>query len=405
MDLLAKWRKPPYTNRRMPPVLARAPVPAIGLSSLLSSSLLFSSMIALAAACGREAPAATAPPPPPAVEITTIALREISPTSELTGRIEPVHSVELRPRVSGYVTSIDYREGSEVAAGARMFTIDARPYRAALANAVAGLTSAQARARVTRDEAVRAEKLVAAAVISVAERDLDVSTAAQAAAAVQGAEAQVALAKLDLELTQVRAPLPGRTGQAQVSVGDYVAAGPAPTLLTTLVSADPVYVTFSSDEQTFLRFASRAEGSPVAVGLADEAGYPHLGKIDFIDNRVDAATGTIRLRAVVPNPDKRLTPGLFARVRLGEGSTVQAVVIDDKAILTDQDRKYVYVLGAGDTVERRDVKLGRVVEGMRVVAEGLQAGDRLIVNGLQKVFPGSKATISPKLAQTAGARP
>lgn len=376
------------------------------MSSPFSSSLLFSSMIALAAACGREAPAATAaPPPPPAVEITTIALREISPTSELTGRIEPVHSVELRPRVSGYVTSIDYREGSEVAAGARLFTIDARPYRAALASAVAGLTSARARARVTQDDAVRAEKLVAAAVISVAERDRDVSAAAQAAAAVQGAEAQVALAKLDLELTQVRAPLPGRTGQAQVSVGDYVAAGPAPTLLTTLVSADPVYVTFTSDEQTFLRFASRAEGTPIAVGLADETGYPHPGKIDFIDNRVDAATGTIRMRAVVPNPDKRLTPGLFARVRLGEGSTVQAVVLDDKAILTDQDRKYVYVLGVGDTVERRDVKLGRVVEGQRVVSEGLKPGDRVIVNGLQKVFPGSKATVSPKLAQTAGARP
>lgn len=386
-------------NRRMPPLIARASASVIG----LSLSPLLASLIV--AGCGREAPAAPPAFPPPAVEITTVALREVSPTSELTGRIEPVHSVELRPRVSGYVTSIDYREGAEVAAGARLFTIDPRPYRAALAHAVAGLTGARARAQVTRDEAVRSEKLVASSIITVAQRDLDVSTAAQAAAAVQGAQAQVALAKLDLELTQVRAPLPGRTGQAQVSIGDYVAAGPAPTLLTTLVSADPVYVTFSSDEQTFLRFASRAQGTPVAVGLADEAGYPHAGKIDFIDNRVDAATGTIRLRAVVPNPDKRLTPGLFARVRLGEGTTVQAVVIDDKAILTDQDRKYVYVLGAGDTVERRDVKLGRVVEGQRVIAEGLKVGDRVIVNGLQKVFPGGKATVAPALAQTAGARP
>lgn len=357
----------------------------------------------IAAGCGREAPAAPPPPPPPSVEITTIALREVSPSSELTGRIEPVHSVELRPRVSGYVTSIDYREGAEVAAGARLFTIDARPYRAALDQARAGLTSAQARVKVAQDEAVRAEKLVAAAVISVSDRDRDISTAAQAAAAVQGAQAQVALAKLDLALTQVRAPLAGRTGQAQVSVGDYVAAGPAPTLLTTLVSSDPVYVYFTSDEQTFLRFASGAQGTPVNVGLADEPGYPHAGKIDFIDNRVDPATGTIRLRAVVPNPDKRLTPGLFARVRLGEGTTVKAVVIDDKAILTDQDRKYVYVLGAGDTVERRDVKLGRVVEGLRVVTDGLKAGDRVIVNGLQKVFPGGKATVA--LAQTSGARP
>lgn len=390
-------------NRRMPPLIARVLASVMGLSF---AALFASSFATLAAAgCGREAPAAPPPFPPPSVEITTVALREISPSSDLTGRIEPVHSVELRPRVSGYVTSIDYREGAEVAAGARLFTIDARPYRAALAHAVAGLTSAQARTKVAQSEAARAEKLVAAAVISVAERDLDVSTAAQAAADVQAAQAQVALARLDLELTQVRAPLPGRTGQAQISVGDYVAAGPAPTLLTTLVSADPVYVYFTSDEQTFLRFASRAQGTPVSVGLADETGYPHPGKIDFIDNRIDAATGTIRIRAVVPNPDKRLTPGLFARVRLGEGTAVQAVVIDDKAILTDQDRKYVYVLGAGDTVERRDVKLGRVVEGQRIVAEGLKAGDRVIVNGLQKVFPGGKATVAPKVAQTAGARP
>ena len=384
-------------KRRMPPLIARATASVIG----LSSAALFASLIA--AGCDGEAASAPPPPPPPAVEVTPVALREVSPTSELTGRIEPVHSVEIRPRVSGYVTSINYREGAEVAAGARLFTIDARPYRAALAQARAGLTSAQVRVKVTQDEAVRAEKLVAASVISVAERDLDVSTAAQAAAAVQGAQAQVALAKLDLDLTQVRAPLAGRTGQAQVSVGDYVAAGPAPTLLTTLVSADPVYVYFTGDEQTFLRFASRAEGTPVGVGLADEPGYPHTGKIDFIDNRIDAATGTVRMRAVVPNPDKRLTPGLFARVRLGEGATIQAVVIDDKAILTDQDRKYVYVLGAGDTVERRDVKLGRVVEGQRVIAEGLKVGDRVIVNGLQKVFPGGKATVA--LAQASGARP
>jgi multidrug efflux system membrane fusion protein len=374
--------------------------------SSVSSSVLVSALASLlVAGCGRDAPAAAPAFPPPAVEIATVALREVSPASELTGRVEAVHSVELRPRVSGYVTSIDYREGAEVAAGDRLFTIDPRPYRAALDHAVAGLSSARAWALVTRDEAARSEKLVASSIITVAQRDLDVSTAAQAAAAVQAAQAQVALAKLDLSLTQVRAPLPGRTGQAQVSVGDYVAAGPAPTLLTTLVSADPVYVTFSSDEQTFLRFASRALGTPVAVGLADENGYPHPGKIDFIDNRVDAATGTVRLRAVVPNPDKRLTPGLFARVRLGEGAAIQAVVIDDKAVLTDQDRKYVYVLGAGDTVERRDVKLGRIVEGQRVVTEGLKVGERLIVKGLQKVFPGAKATVAPALAQGAGARP
>jgi len=176
-------------------------------------------------------------------------------------------------------------------------------------------------------------------------------------------------------------------------------------LLTTVVSVDPVYVYFTTDEHTYLRFASRALGAPINVGVGDELGYPHAGKIDFIDNRVDAATGTIRLRAVLLNPDKHLTPGLYARVQLGEGKPVQAVVIDDKAILTDQDRKYVYVLGAGDAVERRDVTLGRVVDGLRVIATGLKEGDRVIVNGTQKVFPGGKAMVAQKSAAATGARP
>ncbi|MEO8699598.1 MAG: efflux RND transporter periplasmic adaptor subunit [Kofleriaceae bacterium] len=196
------------------------------------------------------------------------------------------------------------------------------------------------------------------------------------------------------EFTQVRAPIAGRTGQALVTVGDYVAAGPAPTILTTVVSVDPVHVYFTGDEQTYLRFASRATGSPVFVGLADETGYPHEGKVDFIDNRVDAATGTIRVRAVVANPDHRFTPGLYARVRIAEGGTVKAMLVDDKAILTDQDRKYVYAVGAEATAVRRDIKVGRTIDGLRVVTEGLAAGDRVVVSGIQKVFPGAKVAIA-----------
>jgi multidrug efflux system membrane fusion protein len=360
-------------------------------------------VVGAVASCGSPAPAAPGPPPPPTVGVSTVALREVSPSDELTGRIEAIHDVEVRPRVSGYVTAVNYREGSEVPRGAALFTIDARPYEAALAHATADFARAQARVDLARADSERAEKLIAESVISKVQHETTTSTTAQANADVQAAKATVDAARLDVDFTEVRAPLPGRTGQALVSVGDYVAAGPAPTLLTTIVTVDPVYVTFTTDEQTFLRFASRALGSPVGVGLGDEPGYPHTGKIDFIDNRVDAATGTIRLRAVVPNGDKRLTPGLYARVQLGEGKAIKAVLVDDKAVLTDQDRKYVYVLGASDAVERRDVKLGRVVDGLRMISEGLQPGDRVIVNGTQKVFPGGKAVAAPVTTAIGGA--
>jgi multidrug efflux system membrane fusion protein len=340
-----------------------------------------------------------------AVGVSTVERRAIDPSSELTGRVEAVQHVDVRPHVSGYVTAVNFREGADVRKGATLFTIDVRPYQAALARATADLAGAKARAELARAQAARAELLIAKSAMNQSDHDVALSTAAQAAAGVQAAEAAVEIARLDLAFTQVQAPLAGRSGQALVSVGDYVAAGPAPTPLTTIVSVDPVYVYFTGDEQTFLRFASHAQDAPVAVGLDDETGYPHRGKIDFIDNRVDAATGTIRLRAVVPNPTKRLTPGLHARVRLGEGKPVNAILIDDKAILTDQDRKYVYLLGPADTVQRRDVKLGRIVDGLRVIAEGLAVGDRLIVNGTQKVFPGGKATALPATAASAGGRP
>jgi multidrug efflux system membrane fusion protein len=172
-----------------------------------------------------------------------------------------------------------------------------------------------------------------------------------------------------------------------------------------VVSIDPVYVYFTGDEATYLKFASHSDKATVAVGLSDETDFPHAGQVDFIDNRVDPSTGTILVRAVVPNPDQRLAPGLFARVRLPEGTAIDAVLVDDKAILTDQDRKYVYVLGAGDTVERRDIKLGRIVDGERLILDGLKSGDRVIVNGIQKVFPGGKATIAKADAPAPKAMP
>ena len=375
-----------FVTRGTPPHRSRRRVP------LLEVSLAF---IIASTSCSKTTASAMPSMPPPAVGVSAVEVRQISPSSELTGRIEPIHNVELRPRVSGYVTAVNFREGTEVRQGATLFTIDARPYKAALARAVADLARANARVDLARAQAARAEMLFGKGAMNHSDHDIAVSTATQAAADVQAAQADRRHCAAGRRVHSGPGADGRRSGQALVSIGDYVAAGPAPTLLATVAPSIPCTSTSPADEQAFLRFASHALGASVAVGLGDESGYPHAGKIDFVDNRVDSGTGTIRLRAVVPNPDRRLTPGLYARVRLGEGKPIAAVLVDDKAILTDQDRKYVYMLGPADTVERRNIKLGRIVDGLRVIPEGLKPGDRLIVNGIQKVFPGSKATAVP----------
>ena len=360
-----------------------------------------------ASACTTQAAPMNAPPPPSVVAIPVVA-RDVEPWDEFTGRVAAVDNVEIRARVSGYVTAVRYREGSDVKAGDVLFTIDARPYQAALARANAELARARARATQTHDDAGRAERLVATSAIPRAERDTAASLAAQAEADVQGALAAVDLAKLDVEFTQVRSPVAGRAGQALVTRGGYVAAAPSPSALTTVMSVDPIYVYFTGDEQAFLRFGTRAESARALVGLADEPGYPHEAKIDFVDNRLDPATGTIRVRAVLANPDRRFTPGLYARVRINTDAAVRAVMIDDKAILTDQDRKFVYALDKGDVAVRRDVKLGRMVDGLRVIKDGLHADDRVIIRGMQKIMPGMKVAVEappPEAAKPEAAKP
>jgi multidrug efflux system membrane fusion protein len=368
----------------------------------LTRLALLEVLVVEGACSATPAPATT--PPPTSVTTATVEMRNVELWDEFAGRIAAVDAIDVRARVSGYVTAMRYREGADVAAGDLLFTIDPRPYQATLARATAELARARARASLAHDQADRAERLNASAAIPRSERDTTVSAAVQADAEVQAALAAVELAHLDVEFTQVRSPLAGRAGQARVKRGDYIAAGPLPTLLTSVVSVDPSYVYFTSDEQTYLRYGTRAGASRVFVGLSDESGFPHEAKIDFIDNRLDPATGTIRVRAVLPNPDHRFIPGLFARVKVSAGTAEQAMLIDDKAILTDQDRKYVYVVGPGDVVARRDVKLGRVVDGIRVITDGLKVGDRVIVRGIQKVFPGSRIAVDGPGGPAAGAR-
>lgn len=355
------------------------------------TALLAASLAALIAACTSEAAPSAGMPPPPEVSVATVAAKPVRQWDEFTGRVVAVETVELRPRVSGYVQRVAYAEGQEVRKGDLLFTIDPRPYRAALDRAQADLARAQAEARLARTQDARAQSLIEARAISREEFETRRAATAQGNAAVRAAEAAVTAAQLDLQFTNVRAPIDGRAGRALATAGNLAQADA--TLLTTLVSQDPVHVYFETDEQTYLRYqqlaragARAGEGNPVRVGLANESGFPHRGTLDFIDNQVEPATGTIRARAVLRNPDRAFTPGLFARVQIEGSGEFRALLIDDKAVLTDQDRKYVYVLGAQNKTERRDVLLGTRIDGLRVVREGLKPGDRVIVNGVQKVF-------------------
>ncbi|CAA9309277.1 MAG: RND efflux system, membrane fusion protein [uncultured Lysobacter sp.] len=354
---------------------------------------LFAIAIAMSIAvtgCSSQAETAPAMPPPPEVSVAQVQAKPVRESSDFTGRLQAVETVELRPRVSGHVERVAYREGDLVRRGDLLFTIDPRRYRANLDRAVAELERARSEARLAQSQDRRAQMLVDAKAISREEFEARRAASSQGSATVRAAEAAVAAARLELQYTQVRSPISGRGGRALVTTGNLAQADT--TVLATLVSVDPVHVYFETDEQTYLRHreagggSGSGEGGVVHVGLANESGYPHEGRLDFVDNQVDASTGTIRARAVLRNPDGRFTPGLFARVQLQGGAERRALLIDDRAVLTDQDRKYVYVLGAKNTAERRDVVLGRMADGLRMVESGLTAADRVIVHGVQKVF-------------------
>ncbi|BDU14860.1 efflux RND transporter periplasmic adaptor subunit [Lysobacter auxotrophicus] len=364
----------------------------------LATSLL---VAAIATACSSQAEPGAGMPPPPEVSVAQVLNKDVSRWDEFTGRVTAIETVELRPRVSGYVQQVAYQEGQEVKKGDLLFVVDPRPYKARLAQAEADLERARAEARLAQMQDKRAQTLVEAKAISREEFETRRAASTQGNAAVRAAEAALDNARLDLQFTSVRSPINGRAGRALVTEGNLATADS--TLLTTVVSQDPIYVYFESDEQSFLRYqelarkGERAETkNPVRVGLASEQGYPHEGTVDFVDNQVDPSTGTIRARAVLRNPDRIFTPGLYARVQLQGSGQFKAMLIDDKAVLTDQDRKYVYVLGEKNAATRKDVKLGPVIDGLRVVQSGLAPTDKVIVHGVQKVFfPGMP--VQPKV--------
>jgi len=361
-----------------------------------------------------------APQPAPEVTVAAVVQRDIREWDELTGRLEAVDSVEVRPRVSGQLVRVAFAEGKEVAKGEVLFEIDPRPYEADLARAEAELARAQTGAELAARELKRAQRLVDVQAISLEEFDSRTSAVAAGDATVRAAEAAVAPAKLNLEWCQVRSPIAGRVGRAEVTMGNLVHAGPpAATLLTTVVSLDPIYVSFESDEQTYLKYAAlgranRGPGAtdapdPIFLGLANEVGYPHQGYVDFVDNQLDPQTGTIRVRAVVSNEDRLFTPGLFARIKLVGSGVYRATLVLDRAVGTDQDKRFVLVVGPDGTVDYRQVELGRLTDGLRIVRAGLDPDERIVIDGMQRVRPGMKvavkeASMDPGPA-TAAARP
>jgi RND family efflux transporter MFP subunit len=357
-------------------------------------------LIALAVAgCARNE-AAEAPPAPPQVSVAKVIEKPITEFDEFTGRFTAVDRVELRPRVSGYISSVSFTEGHEVKKGDVLFVIDPRPYDAEYKRAQAQLASARTQLSLAKSEHVRAQTLLEARAISKEEFDARVSGAEEAAANVQAAEAAVDAAKLNVTFTRVRAPISGLVSRAEVTAGNLVTSDQ--TLLTTLVSIDPIYVEFEGDEQVYLKYAaldraglrpsSREAKNPVWVGLADEQDTPHKGVMVFVDNELNPATGTIRARGRFDNHDRRFTPGMFARVKLVGSAEYNALLINDSAIGTDQSVKYVLEVNADNKVAYRAVKLGPVVDGLRVVREGLAPGDSIVVNGLQRVRPGMPVT-------------
>lgn len=347
----------------------------------------------------RSGDAPTAAPPAPVVTVATPLQREITEWDEHIGRFEASRSVSLRPRVSGQVTAVHFRDGDFVSQGQPLFTIDPRPYQAALAEAEAGVATAQSDLALARSDLERALRLVEDDAVAKSEIDALRARVTAADAALAAAKARVRSRRLDAEFTTVRAPISGRISNRRVDPGNLVAAGDGPTatLLTTIKATDPLYFTFDRSEGLFLnaRREGLSRGARVDIKLQDEAGYNWHGTLDFTDNGLDPDSGTIRARAVVRNPDNFLTPGMFGNMRLATGSAERALLVPDTAVQSDQTRKLLLVVAQDDTVLAKEVELGPIIDGeLRVIRSGLAPGDRVVIEGTQMALPGSE--VSPR---------
>jgi RND family efflux transporter MFP subunit len=352
--------------------------------ALLAACLL---ACAALAGCSGAAEAQGGPPPAPPVSVSPAVQRTISDSEELSGRIEATEFVELRPRIAGTVDKVHFADGAMVKKGQLLFSIDARPLAAELARAESLLVVARARAELAATELERAQSLLDAKAVSRQEFDQLGAGARTTDADIKTAEAQVRTARLNLDYASVRAPIAGRASRATVTAGNLVNEQ---VVLTSIASVGKVYAYFDGSEQTYLRFKASSDRAPrVRMGLANEVGYPHEGQVDFVDNRLNPQTGAIRLRAVFDNSKGLFTPGLAARLVLRTSSPYSAVMVPERAIGTDQTKKVVYVVAADGKPQFREVRLGPLLGGMRVITNGaVKAGENVIVDGLQRVIPG-----------------
>ena len=338
--------------------------------------------------CTDPAEAQGGPPAAPPVSVAPAVQKQVTDSEEFSGRLEPSEYVELRARVGGTIDKVHFTDGAYVAKGAPMFTIDPRPFEAEVARAQSNLAAMKAKVELAQSDLSRAQKLLDSQAVSKQEVDQLVSGQRTSQADVQGAEAALRVARLNLEYTSVRAPIAGRVSRANVTAGNVVDTS---VVLTSIAGVSLVYAYFDGSEQTYLKIRSAPAGTrapTVRMGLANEQGFPHEGRLDFVDNRLNAQTGAIRLRASFDNGKGQYTPGLATRLLLEDPTPYTATLVPERAIGTDQTKKFVYVVGDGGQAQQREVKLGSLKDGMRVVKGAVKPGENVVVDGLQRIIPG-----------------
>lgn len=362
----------------------------VAVTGMITTALLISG-------CNKKPdPASTSPAP--SVEVARVTQQAVKTWDSFNGRVSATDTVSILPRVGGYITRVAYREGSEVKKGDLLFVIDQRPYRTALDSARAQLERARASLALASQQDLRAQQLLKSSAVSKEEAEQKRAARDQSLADVHTAESAVAAATLNLEFTEVRSPINGRTGRAQLTLGNLAVADQSE--LTSVVSQNPVYVYFDPDEHSYLNYLKTLKtvsGTSVRIGLANDETLPYVGELNFLDNQVNATTGTVRARATVDNSERLLTPGLYAKVQLSVGDPAPAILVPDRAILNDQDKHYVYVLSADNTAQKRYIETGQLIDKQRVITSGLERNNTIIVSGLHALHADGTA-VTPQVA-------